>query len=109
MVRRCLRLAVPVSGVIVGGALVASRLTIARVDLIKKAAGIPSHAAGVGGFINAVHALTTPAMVVVVTAAPLAIIAGLLVMLFGGRRGPMMILTALGVLIALGSLSGIVD
>jgi hypothetical protein len=41
--------------------------------------------------------------------APLALIAGGLVLLFGGRRGMQIIGTALGVLLVLGSVTAIVN
>jgi hypothetical protein len=56
-----------------------------RVDLVMQAAGIPSNASGLGGFVNGAHALVTPALVMVAAIAPLALIAGGIVLLFGGR------------------------
>ncbi len=48
-----------------------------------KAAGIPSNASGLGGFVNGAPALVTPALVMVAAIAPLALIAGGIVLLFG--------------------------
>jgi hypothetical protein len=79
------------------------------VDVVKRAAGIPNHAAGVGQFIDGAQALVLPALVIVAAICPLAIVAGGLSLMFGGRRGLQMIGTALGVLLLLGSVTAIVD
>ena len=80
-----------------------------RVDLVMKAAGIPQNASGIGGFVNGAHALVTPALVMVAAIAPLALIAGGVVLLFGGRRGLQIVGTALGVLLLLGSVTALID
>jgi hypothetical protein len=80
----------------------------AGTDIVAKAAGIPSNASGIGGFINGAKALVTPALVMVAAIAPLALIAGGLVLLFGGRRGMQIIGTSLGVLLLLGSVTALV-
>ena len=49
---------------------------------------------GIGGFVNGARALVDPALVMVAAVAPLALIAGGLVLLFGGRRGMQIIGTA---------------
>src|SRR3954452_2985461 len=67
------------------------------VDIVKKAAGIPDSAEGVGKFINGAHALVLPALVMTAAITPLALIAGGLILLFGGRRGLPIIGTSLGV------------
>ena len=51
----------------------------------------------------------TPALVMTAAVCPLAVIAGGLVVLFGGRRGMVIIGSALGVLLLLGSVTGIVE
>jgi hypothetical protein len=76
--------------------------------IVAKAAGIPTNANGIGGFINGAKALVTPALVMVAAIAPLALIAGGLVLLFGGRRGMQIIGTSLGVLLLLGSVTALV-
>lgn len=81
----------------------------AVVDIVMKAAGIPKNATGLGGFVNGAHALITPALVMVAAVAPLALIAGGLVLLFGGRRGMQIVGTALGVLLLLGSVTALID
>jgi hypothetical protein len=81
----------------------------ARVEIVMKAAGIPSNATGLGGFVNGAHALVTPALVMVAAVAPLALIAGGLVLLFGGRRGMQIVGTSLGVLLLLGSVTALID
>ena len=88
--------------------LVALRLGV-RVAIVAKAAGIPTDATGVGGFVNGAKALVTPALVMTAAVAPLALIAGGLVLLFGGRRGMQLIATAMGVLLFLGSVTAIID
>ena len=81
----------------------------AVVGIVMKAAGIPKNATGLGGFVNGAHALITPALVMVAAVAPLALIAGGLVLLFGGRRGMQIVGTALGVLLLLGSVTALID
>jgi len=81
----------------------------ARTDLVMKAAGIPKNASGIGGFVNGAHALITPALVMVAAVAPLALIAGGIVLLFGGRRGMQIVGMALGVLLLLGSVTALID
>ncbi len=80
-----------------------------RVDLVMKAAGIPSNASGIGGFVNGAHALLTPALVMVAAVAPLALVAGGVVLMFGGRRGMQIVGTSLGVLLLLGSVTALID
>ena len=80
-----------------------------RVDLVMKAAGIPQNASGIGGFVNGAHALITPALVMVAAIAPLALIAGGVVLMFGGRRGMQIVGTSLGVLLLLGSVTALID
>jgi len=80
-----------------------------RVDLVMKAAGIPKNASGLGGFVNGAHALVTPALVMVAAIAPLALVAGAVVLMFGGRRGMQIVGTSLGVLLLLGSVTALID
>lgn len=61
-----------------------------------------------GGFVNGAPALVTPALLMVAIA-PLALIAGGIVLLFGGRRGMQIVGTALGVLLLLGSVTALID
>jgi hypothetical protein len=79
------------------------------VAIVAKAAGIPSNAQGIGGFVNGARALVDPALVMVAAVAPLALIAGGLVLLFGGRRGMQIIGTSLGVLLVLGSVTALIN
>lgn len=108
---RLIRRASPVVGAAALGVLAVASLTRLgeRVDLVMKAAGIPKNASGIGGFINGAHALITPALVMVAAVAPLALIAGGIILLFGGRRGMQIVGTALGVLLLLGSVTAIID
>jgi hypothetical protein len=81
----------------------------AHVDIVMKAAGIPSNATGLGGFVNGAHALVTPALVMVAAIAPLALIVGAVILLFGGRRGMQIVGTSIGVLLLLGSVTALID
>ena len=87
-------------------ALVSTRVGVA---IVAKAAGIPTNAQGIGGFVNGARALVDPALVMVAAVAPLALIAGGLVLLFGGRRGMQIIGTSLGVLLVLGSVTALIN
>jgi hypothetical protein len=73
------------------------------------AIGIPTNANGVGGFVNAANALTTPMLVMVGAIAPLVLIAGGAIMLLGGRHGARLIVTALAMLLVLGSVTAIIN
>ena len=99
-----------VAGTAVGAlaALMALRFATG-VEIVAKAAGIPSNAQGIGGFVNGARALVDPALVMVAAVAPLALIAGGLVLLFGGRRGMQIIGTSLGVLLVLGSVTALIN
>jgi hypothetical protein len=80
-----------------------------RVGIVMKAAGIPKNAAGIGGFVNGAHALVQPALVMVAAVAPLALVAGGVILMFGGRRGMQIVGTSLGVLLLLGSVTALID
>ena len=96
--------------VISAGVLVSLMLDLGvHVDLVMKAAGIPKSASGLGGFVNGAHALLTPALVMVAAVAPLALVAGGVVLMFGGRRGMQIVGTSLGVLLLLGSVTALID
>ena len=105
-VSRCLR-------VFAGAALVAApvvavlRLRLG-VEIVAKAAGIPDNAQGIGGFVNGAQALVTPALVMVAAVAPLALITGGLMLMFGSRRGMQVIGTSIGVLLLLGSVTALI-
>jgi hypothetical protein len=100
------RLAVVISA----GVLVKLMLHLgAHVDLVMKAAGIPSNASGLGGFVNGAHALVTPALVMAAAIAPLTLVVGGVVLMFGGRRGMQIVGTSLGVLLLLGSVTALID
>ncbi len=101
----------PAAGVVVVGCVLSELLLGlgTRVDIVMKAAGIPKNSAGIGGFVNGAHALVTPALVMVAAVAPVGLIAGGVVMMFGGRRGIQMVGTSLGVLLLLGSVTALID
>jgi len=79
------------------------------VDVVRKAAGIPESAEGVGKFINGAHALVLPLLVMAAAISPLALIGGGILVLFGSRRGIQIVVTSLGVLLLLGSVTALVD
>ena len=91
--------------------LFASALALcpAGIQIVTNAAGIPKQANGIGGFVNGANALVTPLLVMTAAVAPLALIGGGLVLLFGGRRGMQIIGTSLGVLLLLGSVRAIIS
>ena len=97
--------AVVVLGVVVGLTV----LCPAGVQIVASAAGIPKNATGIDGFVKGAQALVNPLLVMVAAVAPLCLIAGGLVLLFGGRRGMQMIGTSLGVLLLLGSVTAIIN
>ena len=104
------RLAQKVGIPVVAAAIVVLLLGLGvRVEIVMKAAGIPKNATGIGGFVNGAHALVTPALVMVAAVAPIGLIAGGVVMMFGGRRGMQMVGTSLGVLLLLGSVTALID
>ena len=80
-----------------------------HVDLVMKAAGIPKDSSGLGGFVNGAHALVTPALVMAAAIAPLTLVVGGVVLMFGGRRGMQIVGTSLGVLLLLGSVTALID
>ncbi len=104
--RLAARLRVAVVIAAIGGVLLELGV---RVEIVMKAAGIPKNATGIGGFVNGAHALVTPALVMVAAVAPIGLIAGGVVMMFGGRRGMQMVGTSLGVLLLLGSVTALID
>ena len=81
----------------------------AHVEIVMKAAGIPRNASGIGGFVNGAHALVQPALVMIAAVAPLALVAGGVILMFGGRRGMQIVGTSLGVLLLLGSVTALID
>jgi len=82
----------------------------ASIDIVSSAAGIPTNAqaTGVAKFVNGANALISPALIMAAAIAPLSLIAGGAMMLFGGRRGMMVIGTSLGVLLLIGSVKALI-
>jgi hypothetical protein len=97
------------SGVLIVLVSVAALRFVAGAEIVAKAAGIPNNAQGIGGSVNSAKALVDPALVMVAAIAPLALIAGGLVLLFGGRRGMQIVGTSLGVLLLLGSVTALIN
>ena len=69
---------------------------------------IPDQAQGLEGFVNASNALVGPALVAMAALAPLGCVVGAGALMFGSRRGMVIIGASLGTLIFLGSVKGIV-
>jgi hypothetical protein len=106
------RRGLPIAGaaVLAAAAGLACLRTGVELEIVKRAAGIPDgENSGVGKFVNGAKALVTPLLVMTAAVAPLALIGGGLVLLFGGRRGMQIIGTSLGVLLLLGSVTALVD
>jgi hypothetical protein len=101
----------PRLGVLILAAVLVNLLVHFRthVDLVMKAAGIPKNSSGLGGFVNGAHALVTPALVMAAAIAPLTLVVGGVVLMFGGRRGMQIVGTSLGVLLLLGSVTALID
>ena len=76
--------------------------------IVRRAASIPDTADGLEGFVNAANALISPALVAMAAVAPLGCIVGAGAVMFGSRRGMVIIGASLGTLIFLGSVKGIV-
>jgi hypothetical protein len=93
---------------VTGAALLGLVSTGAGVEIVTKAAGIPTTADGVGGVVNGANALVTPILVIMAAIAPIGILAGGAAMMLGSRRGGQMIATSLGVLLVLGSVKALI-
>jgi hypothetical protein len=78
------------------------------VAIVRRAAAIPDKAEGLEGFVNASNALVGPALVAMAAVAPLGCVVGAGALMFGSRRGMVIIGASLGTLIFLGSVKGIV-
>ena len=78
------------------------------VAIVRRAAAIPDQAQGLEGFVNASTALISPALVAMAALAPLGCVVGAGALMFGSRRGMVIIGASLGTLIFLGSVKGIV-
>ena len=76
--------------------------------IVRRAASIPQTAEGLEGFVRASDALITPALVATAAIAPLGCIVGAGALMFGSRRGMVIIGASLGTLIFLGAVKGIV-
>jgi hypothetical protein len=78
-------------------------------DIVRNAAGIGKTTAGLGKFVSAADALVGPAVIAMAAIAPLACVVGAGALMFGNRRGITIIGAALGTLIFVASVSGIVQ
>ena len=101
----CIR-SVAATAVIAGVAACLSSGGLAAI--VRRAANIPDTAEGLEGFVNAANALLGPALVAMAAVAPLGCIVGAGAVMFGSRRGMVIIGASLGTLIFLGSVKGIV-
>ena len=88
--------------------LVVRRGPAASSAIVRRAAQIPDQAQGLEGFVNASNALVGPALVAMAAVAPLGCVVGAGALMFGSRRGMVIIGASLGTLIFLGSVKGIV-
>ena len=97
------------SGALVGALLLVIALHEAPpVAIVRRAASIPETGQGLEGFVNAANALISPALVAMAAIAPLGCLVGAGALMFGSRRGMVIIGASLGTLIFLGSVKGIV-
>ncbi|RKQ90821.1 hypothetical protein C8N24_0636 [Solirubrobacter pauli] len=76
--------------------------------IVRRAASIPQEAEGLEGFVNAANALIGPALVAMAAVAPIGCVVGAGALMFGNRRGLVIIGSTLGTLVFLGSVKGIV-
>ena len=95
-------------GVVALLVLVVASGTGGVVAIVRRAAQIPDQAQGLEGFVNAANALVGPALVAMAAVAPLGCVVGAGALMFGSRRGMVIIGASLGTLIFLGSVKGIV-
>ena len=78
------------------------------IAIVRRAAHIPEEAEGLENFVNAANALVSPALVAMAAVAPLGCVVGAGALMFGSRRGLLIIGASLGTLVFLGSVKGIV-
>lgn len=78
------------------------------IAIVRRAAHIPEEAEGLENFVNAANALVSPALVAMAAVAPLGCVVGAGALMFGSRRGLVIIGASLGTLVFLGSVKGIV-
>jgi hypothetical protein len=83
-------------------------LSSGHTDIVRKAAGIGDTATGLEKFVSASDALITPATIAIAAIAPLACIVGAGALMFGNRKGGVIIGSALGTLVFVASIKGIV-
>jgi hypothetical protein len=76
--------------------------------IVKRAAGVAGTPDGLEGFVNAADALVTPAVVAMAAIAPLACIFGAGALMVGSRKGLPIVAAALGTLVFVASIKGIV-
>jgi hypothetical protein len=99
------RAAVAITGL---AAAIAVALVGGHADIVRKAAGIDDSSDGLERFVNAANALVTPAVIAIAAIAPLACIVGAGALMFGNRKGLVIIGAALGTLVFVASIKGIV-
>ena len=76
--------------------------------IVKRAAGVSETPVGLEGFVNAADALVSPAVVAMAAIAPLACIFGAGALMVGSRKGLPIVAAALGTLVFVASIKGIV-
>jgi hypothetical protein len=70
---------------------------------------INCNSSGLGGITNAADAIVSPVFVALIAICPLACLVGAGAIMFGNRRGVIMVASALGALILAGAVKGIVS
>src|SRR5437868_5498840 len=99
------RLAVGLAATV--AAIAMAKLPLA--EIIRTATGIGSNAQGLGGLVAAAHKLTTPLLVAAGALAPLGALVGGIALVAGHRSGMRIIGSALGGLVFVGVVTGLVD
>lgn len=108
--------------VAVVGALLATLLALVAADLFQapsvqiirnavctaNAGQVNCNSAGLGGITNAADALVSPVLVALFAICPIACLVGAGAVMFGNRRGVIIIASALGALVLAGAIKGIV-
>lgn len=94
---------------------VLARLGVVNLELVKNAAcdgpnaaTCSGNATGLGGFTKAADALVSPAVIAMIAIAPLGCLVGAAALMWGNRKGLVIIGSSLGTLVFIASLKGIV-
>jgi hypothetical protein len=98
------------AGAVIVGLALAAMVALAGdpADIVKKASNIGKTPGDLSGFVNAADALVSPAIVGMAAVTPLACLVGAGMMMFGSKKGLVAIGAALGTLVFVASIKGIV-